>query len=97
MSNASPQPRRSNQRRRSRSNRSNAIDIWRRPGPMPDLQPIEAANDPAALIRSLGAPPQLGGRDASYYFESVVERSTAVARALALSVSLLSEDSTNDA
>ena len=79
-----------NQRRRPRPNQSAAVDLWRTPtGPMPELQPIEPTNDVTALVRSLGEPPMLGGTNMGNYFESVVERTAAIAAALALSVDLL--------
>jgi len=78
-----------NQRRRSRNNRAKPVDIWRSPGELPPVEPITVADDPTALVRSLGAPPPLGGQDISYYFETVVGQSAQIAMALALSVDLL--------
>ncbi len=79
------------QRRRQRG-RAKTVDIWRPAGDLPPVAPIEVADDPTALLRSLGSPPPLGGKDIGYYFESVVTQSTQIARALALSVELLDDD-----
>jgi hypothetical protein len=56
---------------------------------MPDLRPIEPAHDVTALLRSLGEPPVIGATNVGNYFQSVVERTAAIAAALALSVDLL--------
>jgi hypothetical protein len=80
-----------NQRRRQRG-RTKQVDIWRTPGELPEVTPIEVADDPTALLRSLGAPPPLGGKDIGFYFETVATQSTHVATALALSVDLLAPD-----
>jgi hypothetical protein len=77
-----------NQRRRQRG-RAKPVDIWRTPGELPEVDPIEVADDPTALLRSLGAPPPLGGKDIGFYFETVATQSTQIATALALSVDLL--------
>lgn len=79
-----------NQRRRQRG-RSKQADIWRTSGELPEVTPIEIADDPTALLRSLGAPPPLGGKDIGYYFESVAVQSTQIAMALAISVDLLAQ------
>ena len=80
----------SNQRRRQRG-RSKPADIWRTPGELPEVAPIQVADDPTALLRSLGAPPPLGGKDIGFYFETVATQSTQIATALALSVDLLAD------
>jgi hypothetical protein len=80
-----------NQRRRQRG-RAKPADIWRTPGELPEVTPIEVADDPTALLRSLGAPPPLGGKDIGFYFETVATQSTHIATALALSVDLLAPD-----
>ena len=82
-----------NQRRRPRPNQPVVVDIWRTPGPMPDLRAIEPTHDVTALLRSLGEPPVIGATNVGNYFLSVVERTAAIAAALALSVDLLVQPS----
>lgn len=86
-----PPKRRSNQRRAPRPDQRSAADVWNTPEPLPELQPIEPAADPGALMRSLGTPPLPGDADVSGYFVSVVERSAAIAAAIAQSVDLLAK------
>lgn len=80
---------RNNQRRRPSNNRSTAVDVWRTGAPLPALAPIEPATDVGALLRSLGDPPLHGNTELMGYFETVIERSAAIAAALALSVDQL--------
>ena len=68
-----------------------AVDIWRTPGPLPEVEPISVAQNPSALIRSLGDPPMPDGTVAGRYFAAVVERAAAIAGALALSADLMAE------
>ncbi|MCU0268628.1 MAG: hypothetical protein MUF83_08265 [Acidimicrobiales bacterium] len=89
---SSPQPANSNRRRRSRSKRRGANDIWHSPAALPEAEPIRLADDPGALLRSLGEPPVGNGRAAAGYFEAVAERAAGVAMALALSADLLASD-----
>jgi hypothetical protein len=64
--------------------------LWRQVPPADDPEPITLATDPAALIRSLGAPPLRGqGAAAEHYLTAVVERAAALATALAASAGLL--------
>jgi hypothetical protein len=86
-----PQRSRSKQRRRSQAKRPTAIDVWRVPGPLPEIEPITPSDDPGALLRSLGDPPMNNGHVAGHYFDAVVERAAAMAGALALSADLLAE------
>ena len=86
-----PQHSRTNRSRRSANKRPVAVDIWRDPGPLPDIEAITVPADVSALIRSLGEPPMLDGTAASHYFSTVVERAAAIAAALALSADLLAE------
>lgn len=88
--------RRGDQRRRSRSDQPATIDIWRTPRPLPELQPIVTAPDPTALLASLGEPPLPGGTEVGRYFDSVIERSAAIATALALSADLLATPRADD-
>jgi hypothetical protein len=77
------------QRRRPQQRNASAVDIWRTAGPLPALEPIIVSHDVTALIRSLGEPPMNRGIEAGYFFGTVVERTAAIAAALALSADLL--------
>ncbi len=90
-----PQRKSSNQGRRPQAKRPTAVDIWRNPGPLPDIEPISVASDPGALLRSLGDPPMIDDAAAAKAFTSVIDRAAAIAAALALSVDLLA-DSADD-
>jgi hypothetical protein len=87
-----PQQVRGDQRRRPQGKSSGVVDIWRSGAPLPDLEPIEVAQDVRALIRSLGEPPMNGHSGAEHYFEAVIERAAAIAIALAFSADLLAGD-----
>lgn len=80
-----------NRRPQQQQKRPSAVDIWRDPGPLPDIQPIEVAPDPGALLRSLGDPPLIDGDGAVKAFVSVIGRAAAIASALALSADVLAE------
>lgn len=69
--------------------RSAPADMWEVPPPLPDVEPVVSPPDVGALIRSLGDPPLHHGTAAGHYFGAVVERTAAIAAALALSVDLL--------
>ena len=90
-----PQRRGPNQGRRPQVKRPSAVDVWRVPGPLPEIEPIPAPSDPGALLRSLGDPPMRDGASAAKTFVEVAERASAIAAALALSVDLLA-DPTDD-
>ena len=81
-------PRQGNQRRRSPGTRV-ATDIWVQPLPLPDLEPVAPAIDATALLQSLGDPPFSGTTDVALQFAIVIERTAALAAALALSADLL--------
>ena len=85
------QPSRGNQQRRTQAKRPAPVDIWRVPGPLPEIEPIVISADVGALLKSLGDPPMNAGAIAGHYFNAVVERSLAVARALAYSANVLAE------
>ena len=93
MSNAGPsqQPRRRpQQNRRQKPVKRKPVDLWRPVPQLPDPEPIVPANDPAALVRSLGDPPLQGqGQVAEHYLAAVVERAAQLATALAASGGLL--------
>lgn len=64
--------------------------MWADPPPLPPVEPIVIPNEVDALLRSLGEAPAIGGSTiADRYFHAVVERTAAVARALALSADVL--------
>ena len=84
--------RNNDQRRRQRSNQSTTVDIWRTGGDLGEVSRIAVLEDPGALVRSLGEPPPLGGKDIGPYFESAVQRAAGIAAALAISVDLLDTD-----
>ena len=90
------QSRSSSQRRRRAKHRASSVDVWHSPAPLPDVVPIEAPRDVAALLRSLGDPPIHGGAAIGHYVHAVAERAAAVAVALALSVDLLAQPTTDD-
>ena len=84
-------PRRPNQTRRPQQKRPNAVDIWRDPGKLPDIEPIKVVDEPGSLLRSLGDPPMFDGGGAADAFVEVIERAAAIAAALALSADVLAE------
>ena len=80
-----------NNGRRPQPKRPGAVDIWRVPGPLPEIEPIAVPPDAGALLRSLGDPPMRDGAGAAKAFIEVAQRASAIAAALALSVDLLAE------
>ena len=81
-------PRHGNQHRRAAATPA-AADIWHQPAPLPDLEPVSPTSDATALLRSLGDPPFTGTTDVGVQFAIVIERTAALAAALALSADLL--------
>jgi hypothetical protein len=86
-----PQRKRPNQSRRPPPKRPARVDIWRIPGPLPDIEPITVPPDAGALLRSLGDPPMRDGITAGRTFTSVIQRAAVIAAALALSADVLAE------
>ena len=82
-------PQRRGNSRRPPGNRPAPVDIWRDPGPLPDIEPISVPSEAGAVLRSLGDPPMVDGSTAVKYFTTVIERAAVIAAALALSVDLL--------
>lgn len=78
--------------RPGRSRPPKPVDFWRPTPEFPEPEPIVAANDPTALLRSLGDPP-LGGISgvAGQYLGAVIERAAVLATALAASADLLAD------
>jgi len=80
------------QRRQRRPKPPPPVDIWRTAPELPAVEPIVVPAEVDALLRSLGEAPSIGGSAvADHYFAAVVQRTAAVARALALSADLLAE------
>ena len=69
------------------------VDLWKAV-PAPEApEPIRPSADPTALLRSLGNPPLTGqGAQAVLDLATVVQRSSALATALAAAGGLLDED-----
>jgi hypothetical protein len=67
-------------------------DLWRTPPPLPAVELIAMPHEVGSVLRSLGDPPMHNGAAAGHYFNAVVQRSAAVAIALAVSVDLLAPD-----
>lgn len=85
---------RPNNQRRKHQNRPKPVDIWKKPPPLPPVEPVVVANEVGALLRSLGDPPMTGGTAAGHYFIAVAERAAFVARALAaMTPGLLADES----
>ena len=72
-------------------------DPWIEPAPLPDLDAAPPADEPSALLRSLGEPPLADGDHLASYFAAAIERAAAIATALALSAELPAADVTTDA
>ena len=86
-------PRKRNNQRRANGRRPQAQDVWRTPDPLPEVEPIATPHDVGALLRSLGDPPSIGGSNkAGHYFDAVLERTAAIAIAIATSADLLAHD-----
>jgi hypothetical protein len=80
-----------NQRNR-RQKPTSPVDIWAAPGDLPEVEPIVIPNGVDALVRSLGDGPAIGGSTVlDGYVIAVVERTAAVAAALALSADVLAD------
>lgn len=91
-----PQPQAAQGRRR-RSKKSKPLDLWRAVPPLGEAEPVVVADDPTAMLRSLGDPPLQGqGAVAQHYMAAVVERAAGLAAALAASADLLAEPDEDD-
>jgi hypothetical protein len=85
-------PRRRQSGGRRRKNKPKSVDLWRPVPQLPDPEPIRPADDPTAVLRSLGDPPlERQGAVAEHYLAAVLERASGLATALALSADLLAE------
>jgi len=76
--------------RRRGGGKPKVFDLWRPVALVPEPRPIRPATDPAAVLRSLGAPPLPGqGAVSEHYLAAVAERAAGLATALAASGGLL--------
>lgn len=95
----SAQRRRSKQRRQGGATKQRTAppaEFWRAAPEPPEPPDIVPAQNPTALLRSMGAPPLPGqGQVALPYLEAVVHRAAVLATALAASADLL-EDPNGD-
>jgi hypothetical protein len=86
------QPRKRSGGRRRGGQKAKPIDLWRPVPPLPEVEPIEPAADPTALLRSIGAPPLRARSDvAGAYLVNVAERAAGLATALAAAAGLLAD------
>jgi len=86
------QPRKRPPQRKRGGGKAKPVDIWRPVPPLPDPEPITPANDPTALMRSIGAPPLRARSDmAEAYLLAVSERAAGLATALAAAADLLAD------
>jgi hypothetical protein len=87
-------------RRRRRQNaktkQSKPIDLWRPVPPLAPARPITPANDPTALLRSLGEPPSPLPGAAEIAVAQVIDRAAGLATALAAAGGLLAMPGESD-
>ena len=92
MNQPSNQPPRRNNRRGRRPKAAKPVELWRPVPQLPPPAPIVPADDPTAVLRSLGDPPLPGqGAVAGHYMAAVVERAAGLATALAATAGLLGQ------
>lgn len=88
----SPQGRPGRSRRRG-GGAGKPTDLWRAVPEPPEPDDIDPADDPTALLRSLGDPPLHGQKvTAGHYLSAVVERAAGLATALAATADLLAPE-----
>ncbi len=76
--------------RRRRGHKAKPVDLWRAVPRLGEPEPIKPAEDPGALLRSLGDVPLQGqGAVAGHHLAAVVERAAGLATALAAAAGLL--------
>jgi hypothetical protein len=79
-------------RRPSRTGEPRPVDLWRSVPALPKLEPIVVADEPTALLRSLGDPPLAGNRAAAgQYLALVIERAATLAVGLGAAANLPTE------
>lgn len=94
---ATAKPKASNSKRRNRSRKSKKkqqSSFWGE-ATVVDREEVSVkiADEPAAVVRSLGSPPLSGHETvAEHYFDAVYERAAGLASALAAAADLLDED-----
>lgn len=87
------QHRQNRSRRRGGGGGPKPADLWRSVPEPPEPDDIDPADDPTALLRSLGDPPLHGQRvTAGHYLAAVVERAAGLATALAATADLLAPE-----
>jgi hypothetical protein len=79
----------SQRRRRQGKAKRKPVDLWRPVPPLPPVEPIAPANDPTALLRSLGGPPSPMPGAAEIAVAQVIDRAAGLATALAAAGGLL--------
>ena len=87
---------RGGRRGHARGQRQDSTSFWGNPAPLPESQGnVRITDDPAAVPRSLGAPP-LAGHEAiaEHYFAAVYDRAVTTAGALAAAGGLIDPDGT---
>jgi len=85
------------QRRHARVVVHKPTDLWRPVPQLPEAEKVAATQDPSVLLRSLGDPPLMNKSViAGHYIATVIERSAALASALAASADLLSTPEEGD-
>ena len=87
------QNRQSRSRRRGGGGGAKPGDLWKAVPEPPEPDDIDPADDPTALLRSLGDPPLHGQKvTAGHYLAAVVERAAGLATALAATADLLAPE-----
>jgi hypothetical protein len=85
-------------RRQTRVVLPKPTDLWRPVPQLPEAEKVAATQDPTVLMRSLGDPPLMNKSViAGHYIATVIERSAALASALAASADLLALPEDGDA
>lgn len=82
---------RARRRRKNKANANRQEQFWGDPDQLPEPpQSVRITKDPAAVLRSIGAPPLSGHETRSeHYFEAVCQRSVVLASALAAAGELI--------
>lgn len=90
----------SSRRRGARRKRKqvNSRDFWGASGSeVTATEPIVIADEPHAMVRSLGPPPLVGREQlAGHYYEAVYDKAASLATALAAAAGMLRADATDD-
>lgn len=91
-------PRRRSKKRSGRGRSApQPLEFWKAAPEMGPIDPIRVADDPTAVLRSLGNPPLAGmGQDATRHLALAVNKAAQMAVALAATTPLLEADSLDD-